>query len=415
MVGMLREHGYGHIRVVVGGGGTIAPHEIEALERYGVEKIYTPEDGRRLGLAGMIDDVFARVAAARKPTYEFRPLNPRDHGLIARTISVLEGADYEGSAAAQVEQVRRAFARSRHQAPVIGITGTGGAGKSSLTDELLARLTRHFPQLQVAVVAMDPTRRRSGGALLGDRIRMNSLASENIFMRSLATRRAHLATSAVLKDVIALYQAAGFDLVIVETAGIGQSDSEIVDLTDVSLYVMTSEYGAASQLEKIEMLDFADFIVLNKSEKRGAEDSLRDVRKQWRRNHAERARGLADAELPVFPTIASRFNDPGVNRLFAALGAALAEKHIGTSSWQLTDAGPSELSRGASLIPGARTRYLAEIAQAGRATRARSELQVDAARRAFGAYESLQLLHDERLPAPLERFAQQALDDQAAD
>ena len=160
MVDMLRERGYAHVRVVVGGGGTIAPHEIEALERHGVEKIYTPEDGRRLGLAGMIDDVFARVAAARKPPYEFRPLNPRDHGLIARTISVLEGADYEGSAAAQVEQVRRAFARSRHQAPVIGITGTGGAGKSSLTDELLARLSRHFPQRQVAVVAMDPTRRR---------------------------------------------------------------------------------------------------------------------------------------------------------------------------------------------------------------------------------------------------------------
>jgi methylmalonyl-CoA mutase len=415
MVDMLRERGYAHVRVVVGGGGTIAPHEIEALERHGIEKIYTPEDGRRLGLTGMIDDVFARVAAAHKPAYEFRPLNPRDHGLIARTISVLEGADYEGSAGAQVEQVRRALARSRHQAPVIGITGTGGAGKSSLTDELLARLTRHFPQLQVAVVAMDPTRRRSGGALLGDRIRMNSLASENIFMRSLATRRAHLATSAVLQDVIALYQTAGFDLVIVETAGIGQSDSEIADLTDVSLYVMTGEYGAASQLEKIEMLDFADFIVLNKSEKRGAEDSLRDVRKQWRRNHAERARGLADAQLPVFPTIASRFNDPGVNRLFAALCAMLAAKHIGSTSWELADAGPTELSQRTSLIPGARTRYLAEIAQAGRATRARSELQADAARRAFGAYESLQLLRDERLPAPLERFPQQALDDPAAD
>ncbi|HWX70518.1 MAG TPA: methylmalonyl-CoA mutase family protein [Steroidobacteraceae bacterium] len=414
MVDMLRERGYAHVRVVVGGGGTIAPHEIEALERYGVEKIYTPEDGRRLGLAGMIDDVFARIGAAAKPAYEFRPLNARDHGLIARTISVLEGADYEGSGGAQVEQIRRALARSRHQAPVTGITGTGGAGKSSLTDELLARLTRHFPQLQVAVVAMDPTRRRSGGALLGDRIRMNSLSSENIFMRSLATRRAHLATSAVLKDVIALYQAAGFDLVIVETAGIGQSDSEIVDLVDLSLYVMTSEYGAASQLEKIDMLDFADFIVLNKSEKRGAEDSLRDVRKQWRRNHPERAR-LADAELPVFPTIASRFNDPGVNRLFAALCAQLAEKRIGSGSWELADSGPTEPGRRVPLIPGARTRYLAEIAQGGRSIRARTELQVDAARRAFGAYESLQMLRDERLPAPLERFPQEAVDDAAAD
>jgi isobutyryl-CoA mutase len=413
MVDMLRERGYAHIRVVVGGGGTIAPHEIEALERYGVEKIYTPEDGRRLGLAGMIDDVMARVSACAKPAYEFRPLNARDHGLIARTISVLEGADYEGSGGAQVEQIRRALARARHRAPVIGITGTGGAGKSSLTDELLARLVRHFPQLQVAVVAMDPTRRRSGGALLGDRIRMNSLASENIFMRSLATRRAHLATSAVLKDVIALYQAAGFDLVLVETAGIGQSDSEIVDLTDLSLYVMTSEYGAASQLEKIEMLDFADFIVLNKSEKRGAEDSLRDVRKQWRRNHPDRAR-LSDAELPVFPTIASRFNDPGVNQLFAAICAALAQRS-GEGSWELSESGPTELAARVPLIPAARTRYLAEIAQAGRAIRRRIENQAGAARRAFGARESLQALQDGSLPAPLERYAQEALTDSAAD
>ncbi len=386
MVDMLRERGYAHVRVVVGGGGTIAPHEIEALERYGVEKIYTPEDGRRLGLAGMIDDVFARVSAARRPAYEFAPLDARDHGALARTISVLEGADYEGGGGAQVAQIRQALSRPRQPVPVIGITGTGGAGKSSLTDELLARLTRHFPQAQVAVVAMDPTRRRSGGALLGDRIRMNSLSSENIFMRSLATRRAHLATSAVLEDVIALCQAAGFDLVIVETAGTGQSDSEIVDLVDLSLYVMTSDYGAASQLEKIDMLDLADFIVLNKSEKRGAEDSLRDVRKQWRRNHPEHAR-LADADLPVFPTIASRFNDAGVNRLFAALCAVLAERRIGGGSWALADPGATELTGRRALIPASRTRYLAEIAQGGRSTRARIEAQVAAARRACGAYE----------------------------
>src|SRR6266436_3451339 len=363
MVDMLRERGCGHIRVVVGGGGTIAPHEIEALERRGVEKIYTPEDGRRMGLAGMIDDVLQRIAAVRKPAYELRPFNARDHALIARTISVLEGA-----AGADAEQIRRAVARSRHKAPVIGITGTGGAGKSSLSDELLARFVRHFPGKQIAMVAMDPTRRRSGGALLGDRIRMNSLSADNIFMRSLATRRAHLATAAVLKDVIELYKAAGFDLVIVETAGIGQSDTEIVDLVDLSLYVMTGEYGAASQLEKIDMLDYADLIVLNKSEKRGAEDSLRDVRKQWRRNHPERAQ-LPDVQLPVFPTIASRFNDPGVNRLFAAICAALAAKQIGTGAWKLADTGRTELTTRSPLIPGARTRYLAEIAQGARAAR----------------------------------------------
>src|SRR3989440_5656441 len=343
MVDMLREHGCGHIRVVVGGGGTIAPQEIEALERHGVEKIYTPEDGRRMGLAGMIEDVLQRIAAVRKPPYELRPLNSRDHALIARSISVLEGA--AGVGGADAEQLRRAGARSRRKAPVIGITGTGGAGKSSLTDELLTRLARQFPQAQIAVVAMDPTRRRSGGALLGDRIRMNSLSADNIYMRSLATRRAHLATAAVLKDVIELYKAAGFDLVIVETAGIGQSDTEIVDLVDLSLYVMTSEYGAASQLAKIDMLDYADLIVLNKAEKRGAEDSLRDVRKQWRRNHPGQGQ-LPDAQLPVFPTVASRFNDPGVNRLFAAVCAALSAGQIGTASWKLADAGPTELEIG---------------------------------------------------------------------
>jgi isobutyryl-CoA mutase len=413
MVDMLRERGYGHVRVVVGGGGTIAPAEIEALERHGVEKIYTPEDGRRMGLAGMIDDVFARISAVDKPPYEFRPLNARDHGLIARTISVLEGAGAtEGGG--QLEQIRRALARSRHKVPVIGITGTGGAGKSSLTDELLARLVRHFPDKQIAVVAMDPTRRRSGGALLGDRIRMNSLAAENVFMRSLATRRAHLATSAVLKEVIALYKTAGFDLVLVETAGIGQSDTEIVDLADLSMYVMTSEYGAASQLEKIDMLDYADFIVLNKSEKRGAEDSLRDVRKQWRRNHPERVR-LADADLPVFPTIASRFNDPGVNRLFAAICAALEGKHIGSGSWKVGDPGPTALSARTPLIPGPRTRYLAEIAHGGRAARVRIETEVEAARRAFGLHEALKTLQDARLPGALERFSQEALSEAGVD
>ena len=411
MVDMLRERGYEHIRVIVGGGGTISPEEIEALERHGVEKIYTPEHGRLMGLNGMIDDVFARLGAVAKPKYEFRPLNARDHGPIARAISVLEGAE---EATASGEQIRRLLSRGRHKAPVIGITGTGGAGKSSLTDELLSRLVRSFPDLQIAVVAMDPTRRRSGGALLGDRIRMNSLATESIFMRSLATRRQNLATSVVLKDVIGLYEAAGFDLIIVETAGIGQSDTEIVDMVDLSLYVMTSEYGAASQLEKIDMIDFADVVVLNKSEKRGAEDSLRDVRKQWRRNHPDRAK-LPDAEVPVFPTIASRFNDPGVNRLFAAICNRLTEKSIGANSWAVADVGPTELTKREPLIPGTRTRYLADIAQQGRGLRERIEEQVEAARRAFGMFEALKTLRDAQLPGELERFPDAALTDAAAD
>ncbi|MDE2049842.1 MAG: methylmalonyl-CoA mutase family protein, partial [Gammaproteobacteria bacterium] len=411
MVDMLREHGCEHIRVIVGGGGTIAPHEIEALQRHGVERIYTPEDGRRLGLDGMIDDVFVRVRSAAKPAYEPRPLNAREHAQIARAITLLESA---APGSGDAEQLRRLLARSRSRTPVIGITGSGGAGKSSLTDELLARLTRHFPDRQIAVVAMDPTRRRSGGALLGDRIRMNSLAAEAIFMRSLATRRQHLATSAVLKEVIQLYQAAGFDLVIVETAGTGQADTEIVDLADVSLYVMTSEYGAASQLEKIDMLDYADLIVLNKSDKRGAQDSLRDVRKQWRRNHPAQAR-LPDADLPVFPTIASRFNDSGVNRLFAALCSNLAAKGIGAAAWPVPDSDSVELTAREPLIPGARVRYLAEIAQSGRGTREATERQATAARRAFGLYQSLQALGDAALPAQLESYQEAALTDPAAD
>src|SRR5829696_8650157 len=409
MVDMLREQGCEHIRVVVGGGGTIAPQEIEMLERHGVEKIYTPEDGRRMGLVGMIEDVLKRVRAVSKPSYEFGPINAREHAHIARTISMLEG---EGEPHA--DQIRRALARSRNKVPVIGITGTGGAGKSSLTDELLSRFVRQFPGRQIAVVAMDPTRRRSGGALLGDRIRMNSLASEQIFMRSLATRRQHLATSAVLREVIDLYKLAGFDLIIVETAGIGQSDTEIVDLCDLSLYVMTAEYGAASQLEKIDMIDFADFIVLNKAEKRGAADSLRDVRKQWRRNHLDQAK-LADGDAPVLPTIASRFNDPGVNRLFASICGTLTQKQISIASWEPGNVGPTELTVRDPLIPGSRIRYLAEIAQAGRATHGRIDAQAMAASRANGLYETLKSLHDPALPTALDRFSESSLTEQTAD
>jgi methylmalonyl-CoA mutase len=411
MVDMLRERGCEHIRVVVGGGGTIAPHEIEALERHGVEKIYTPEHGRTMGLAGMIGDVCRRVRAARRPPYEFSPLQARDHRHLGRTISMLEGA--EEGAVAQREQIRRAIAGNRHRAPVIGLTGTGGAGKSSLNDELLQRFVRHFPDAQIAVVAVDPTRRRSGGALLGDRIRMNSLAAPGIYMRSLATRRQNLATSAVLGDVIALYQLAGFDLVGVETAGIGQSDTAIVDLVDLPVYVMTSDYGAASQLEKIDMLDFAELVVLNKFERRGAEDALRDVRKQWRRNHPERMR-IADADVPVYPTIASRFNDPGVNRLFAAICRRLGEKGIGGSQWLVGDPGPLEFTSREPLIPGGRARYLAEIAAGAREARRRAEGQAEAAGRACALYESLKALRDQALPAPLDRYGTAALDAPAA-
>jgi methylmalonyl-CoA mutase len=412
MIDMLREQGAEHIRVVVGGGGTISPEEIAQLEACGVAKIYTPEDGRRLGLSGMIDDVFARVS--RRPSIPARGTSPdapelpgvADAAGIASAITLLEGGGEAGGSGA--DDLRRRISERLSDpgvraktAPVVGLTGTGGAGKSSLTDELLQRFLRHFPDRHVAVVAVDPTRRRSGGALLGDRIRMNSLSSPNVFMRSLATRRQHLATSAVLADVIALYRAAGFDLVVVETAGIGQSDTEIVDVADLSLYVMTAEYGAASQLEKIDMLDFADMVVLNKFEKRGAEDALRDVRKQWRRNHPEQMK-LPDHELPVFPTIASRFNDPGVNRLFLALCAAL-DRESGAGRWTRPgplEPGPLEFRSRDPLVPAARSRYLAEIAARGRQVRRDAAAREEAARRAHGLYLSLRELGDPALPAP---------------
>ena len=405
MVDMLRESGSAHIRIIVGGGGTISPAEIAALEKYGVEKIYTPEDGRRLGLSGMIDDVLTRVRAARRPAYEFGPLNPKDHRQIARAITVLEGSGEAARSAADAprELIRRAIARNRWRSPVIGITGTGGAGKSSLSDELLQRFVRHHPDRQIAIVAVDPTRRRGGGALLGDRIRMNSLAADNLFMRSLATRRQNLATAAVLQDVIGLYQLAGFDLVLVETAGTGQSDSEIVDLVDLPIYVMTSDYGAASQLEKIDMLDYAACVVLNKFEKRGAQDALRDVRKQWRRNHPDRQK-IADAEVPVFPTIASRFNDPGVNNLFAAITGQLDEKAVSALTWSVADNGPRQFKSHEPLIPGNRTRYLAEISAGARRLREQGEQQSLAAQRAWGLFAALQSLHDPQLPVALDPY-----------
>jgi isobutyryl-CoA mutase len=334
MVDMLKERGAGHIRVFGGGGGTITPEEIRELESYGVERIYHPNDGMKMGLVEMIEDVVARSARNRDLSLvigdskeQGRPGIDDEIG-IGRMLSAIEDGAFSD---AELALLRKGWASAHsyqspitnHQSPqitpVIGITGTGGAGKSSVTDELLNRFLASFPQMRIAVISVDPTRRRTGGALLGDRIRMNSLRSHRVYMRSMATRRQNVATNAVLKDCIGFLKGLGFDLVIVETAGIGQSDSEIVDLVDFPMYVMTSDYGAASQLEKIDMIDFAELIVLNKYDKRGAEDALRDVRKQWKRNRV--AFQTADEDVPVYPTIASQFNDPGVNRLFNALVA----------------------------------------------------------------------------------------------
>ena len=405
MVDILKEKDAGHIAVVVGGGGTIAPAEIADLEAYGVEKIYTPEDGMRMGLDGMIADVFHRVRARVRPAFKPGPLSPAKPQQVARSITMLESAV---AAPERLEALRKTWAATPNKPLVVGITGTGGAGKSSLTDELLNRFMRHFPDRNVAVLAVDPTRRRTGGALLGDRIRMNSLKNERIYMRSIATRRQHLATSAVLSDSVQLLKFAGYDLIILETAGIGQSDTEVVDLVDISLYVMTSDYGAASQLEKIDMLDFADLVALNKFEKRGAEDALRDVRKQWKRNRLEFR--MADEQVPVFPTIASQFNDPGVNRLFARLCRLLCEKGSDSSpDWGVQDPGRTDGHGRSAIIPPARSRYLAEIAESARAVTEDIQREANAASLAHGCYRALRALSDPVLPAALKDYDEAGL------
>ncbi|HUO82374.1 MAG TPA: methylmalonyl-CoA mutase family protein [Gammaproteobacteria bacterium] len=401
MIDILRERDAGHIRVFVGGGGTIAPHERDELEAYGVEKIYSPEDGMRLGLDGMIEDVFRRARGASRPRFEPRTLGAGDHKQLARAISLLE-ENVEDST--RLDRLRDTWSATANHPPVVGITGTGGAGKSSLTDELLNRFLRHFPQVNIGVIAVDPTRRRTGGALLGDRIRMNSLASERVFMRSIATRRQHLSTSVVLADTVRLMKHAGFDLVIVETAGIGQSDTEIVDLVDVSVYVMTGDFGAPSQLEKIDMLDFADLVALNKFEKRGGEDALRDVRKQWKRNrHKFKA---ADVDVPVYPTVASQFNDPGVNHFFKGLCDTLTGRGLG--SWPVDESVLAASHARQAIIPPARSRYLAEIAECGRETAAADAHRVEQARLAFSLYTVLG--DDAERPEPLEPYAETALE-----
>jgi len=405
MVDQLRERGAGHIRVFGGGGGTITLDEIRELEAYGIERIYHPDDGMKMGLVEMIEDVVRRTAKNRIPTEypgQFELDNTRT---IANVISALED---EVFTQAELNLKRREWQGAKKQAPVVGITGTGGAGKSSVTDELLNRFGQCFPDKKIAVLAVDPTRRRTGGALLGDRIRMNTLRNENMYMRSMATRRQHLATSVILQDAITFLKSAGFDLVIVETAGIGQSDSEIVDLVDLPVYVMTSDFGAQSQLEKIDMLDYAELVVLNKFDKRAAEDALRDVRKQWKRNHL--AFHATDDEIPVYPTIASQFNDPGITWMFTNLCRLLVKKlDLPAGSWTPDIDTTVKQPKATVLIPGNRTRYLAEIAEQGRSINADIAVQAEAASRVQNYYESLKALEDPVLPICFDLYPDESL------
>ncbi|MGY0504459.1 methylmalonyl-CoA mutase family protein [Luteimonas sp. e5] len=405
MVDMLAERGAGHVRVFGGGGGTITPEEIRELQDYGVERIYHPNDGMKMGLVEMIEDVVKRAEAARQPVQAPQEVTADDEIAVGRMLSAIEDGLLDE---AELSKLRKQWQLAGGKTPVIGITGTGGAGKSSVTDELLNRFLAHFPEMRIAVVSVDPTRRRTGGALLGDRIRMNSLRSKRVFMRSMATRRQHAATNLVLKDSIGFLKSLGYDLVIVETAGIGQSDSEIVDLVDFPMYVMTSDYGAASQLEKIDMLDFAELVVLNKFDKRGAEDALRDVRKQWKRNRV--AFQTPDEDVPVYPTIASQFNDPGISWMFANLTRLLREKlSLPAAQWTPDIDTTLKSPRATVLIPGARVRYLAEIAEAGRAINARIESQAEIADRAQSLWQALHELGDTKLPEQLALYAGEAL------
>ena len=400
MVDRLAELGAPHIKVFGGGGGTITPAEIDALMAYGVERIYHPNDGMAMGLNDMIRDLVERTRKKRRPTRIPTATDIGEPTTVAATISAIEAGLFD---APRLATMRKEWLVRSAKVPVIGITGTGGAGKSSVTDELLNRFLTSFPDMRIAVLAVDPTRRRTGGALLGDRIRMNSLRSDRVYMRSIATRRQHLATSEMLSDHILFLKSLGFELVIVETAGIGQSDSEIVDMVDFSIYVMTSDYGAASQLEKIDMLDFADLIVLNKYDKRGAEDALRDIRKQWKRNHVQFQ--AADDEVPVYPTIASQFNDPGVTWMFTELCRHLVDKlQLETSSWNPTLDATEREPRRMALIPGSRIRYLAEISEQGRQINRDVARQAQSASQLQHIYEALRVLGDAELPDGLAPF-----------
>ncbi|MBO3116257.1 methylmalonyl-CoA mutase family protein [Winogradskyella sp. DF17] len=384
MFDLLKEKGAGHIKIFGGGGGVILPEEIKELMDYGITRIYSPDDGREMGLQGMINDLvqksdFAIGDSLNGEVKILEKKNPKD---IARVISAAE--NFPDVAKHALDEINKKNKTSK--TPVLGITGTGGAGKSSLVDELVRRFLIDFPEKTIGLISVDPSKRKTGGALLGDRIRMNAINNSRVYMRSLATRQSNLALSKYVSEAIEVLKAAEFDLIILETSGIGQSDTEIMEHSDVALYVMTPEFGAATQLEKIDMLDFADLVAINKFDKRGALDALRDVKKQYMRNN--NLWDIPQDELPVFGTIASQFNDPGMNTLYKAVMDKLVERT--NTNLRSTFEISKEMSEKIYVIPPNRTRYLSEIAENNRAYDEKSITQSQVAQKLYGIYKTVE-------------------------
>ena len=392
---LLLQKGCGHIKIFGGGGGTILPEEIAELQDYGITRIYHPDDGRAMGLQGMINDMLEKCdfATGTNLNGEVKHLKDKDYKSIAKLISAAENfpEDFEPFH----NEINRS---SNHDItiPVLGITGTGGAGKSSLVDELVRRFLLDFKNKTVAIISVDPSKRKTGGALLGDRIRMNSIKNPRVYMRSLATRQSNLALSKYVKEAVDIVKAANFDLIILETSGIGQSDTEIIEHSNTSLYVMTPEYGAATQLEKIDMLDFADIIAINKFDKKGALDALRDVKKQYQRNHKLFDKNADD--MPVYGTIASQFNDPGMNSLYKSIMDKIVEKTGADlkSTYHISD----EMSEKIYIIPPSRTRYLSEISENNRGYDRWVQKQVEIADKLYGIRTAITALSSNKNTDP---------------
>ena len=384
MYDLLKEKGAQHIKIFGGGGGVILPEEIKDLMDYGITRIYSPDDGRKMGLQGMINDLVEKsdFAIGNSLEVDVDTLSNKSPNAIARVISSAE--NFPEIAKDILEAIHNKNKTSK--TPVLGITGTGGAGKSSLVDELVRRFLVDFPKKTVGIVSVDPSKRKTGGALLGDRIRMNAINNPRVYMRSLATRQSNLALSKYVNEAVQVLKAAEYDLIILETSGIGQSDTEIIEHSDVSLYVMTPEFGAATQLEKIDMLDFADLVAINKFDKRGALDALRDVKKQYMRNH--NLWDVSQDDLPVFGTIASQFNDPGMNTLYKAIMDKLVEKTNANLKSSFTIS--NEMSEKIFVIPPSRTRYLSEIAENNRGYDKKVIDQVDVAQKLYGIFKTIE-------------------------